>query len=204
MNNQNATLNAPSVVDVSSFDFKACVARIAKRKCEGVNIASINLNKSKLVSSVCSEFRSQYPALFDKRDEKGNIIPSSLRLPEEYFNKVVEAVDCFHAEQFDQFNKFSDQVTTYKSRFVHKANTKEVFIRHTLVRDEIVSLETKLTGINAFISATERAIKSINDQKTVLSEKTQERLTKLEKRLVKEETTRNEIKAQLAAVAKTT
>lgn len=202
MNNQNATLNAPSVCNVEDFDYSASVKRIANRKTSGAGIATINLNKSKLVSAVCSEFRAHYPQLFDKRDEKGNIIPATLRLPEEYFNKVVCAVDTFHAEQFDVFNKFADQVTSYKSRFVHKANVKEVFIRHTLVRDEIVSLETKLTGINAFISTTERDIQKINEQKSVLSEKTMERLKKLEKRLEKENATREEIKAQLASVKK--
>lgn len=204
MSNQNATLNAPSPVNVNDFDFAASVKRCAERKLgsNGLTTKSHTLNRAKLVSSVCSDFRNHYPALFEKRDEKGNIIPESLRLPEEYFTKVVAAVDSFIDSAFEEFKTNADSLVKVSTRFVHKSKQKDVILRHTIQRDEVISLQQKKMGIILFIGETERQIAKINDQKTVMSEVTMERLKKLEARLVKENDTLNAVNQQIAQLPK--
>ena len=204
MSNQNATLNAPSVVNVNDFDFGASVKRCAERKlgANGLTTKSHTLNRAKLVSSVCADFRNHYPALFEKRDDKGNIVPDSLRLPEECFNKAVIAVDSFIDAAFEEFKTNADSLVKVSTRFVHKAKQKDVILRHTIQRDEVISLQQKKMGILLFIGETERQIAKINDQKTVISEAKMERLKKLEARLVKETETLNAINAQIAQLPK--
>lgn len=196
----SVSLVSPSVSRIEDYDYLAAVRRVAERKLgsNGLTTSSHTLNRSKLVSSVCADLRSHYPQLFDKRDAQGNIIPESVRLPEEYFNKVVNAVDSFIDASFESFKSNADQLVKVSTRYVHKAKQRDVVLRHTIQRDEIVSLQSKKMGITLFIGETKRQIDKINAQSAVLSEVTMERLKKLESRLIKENETLNAINQQMA------
>lgn len=200
MNNQNATLQAVSPVSFDSFDYALSVRKAAERKLgsNGLTRASHTLNRQKLVSSVCSDVRNTYPQLFNKRDDKGNIIPESLRLPEEVYAKCVAAVDEFIDKAFDAFKQAPDELVKVSTRFVHKAKQKDVVLRHTIQRDEILCLKERKLGITLFIGETERQLAKLNEQKSTWSEATVERVKKLEKRLIAENETLAKLSEEIA------
>lgn len=198
--NQSATLNSVSPASFESFDYALSVRKAAERKLgdSGLTRSSHTLNRQKLVSSVCSDVRNNYPQLFNKRDDKGNIIPESMRLPDEVYTKCVEAVDTFIDKAFDAFKNAPDELVKVSTRFVHKAKLKDVVLRHTIQRDEILCLKERKLGITLFIGETERQLAKLNEQKATWSEATAERVKKLEKRLVTENDTLAKLSEEIA------
>jgi len=181
------------------YDFHARVPTLAQRKLGSVKTtASLELNRNKLVSALCADFRSHFTSIFEKRDEAGRIIPASMRLPDEYYQKAVEAVDAFIKKQFDSFLSNADQLGTYNVRFVHKVAQKDILLRHTIRRDEIIAIKERIVGINAFISDTERLLDKYNKQQSTWSEITADRVAKLEKRLVNERNTLAHLQEEMA------
>jgi hypothetical protein len=201
MNNvlsNNASDLAISTNTPENYPFLERIVKIAARKtgASGLTIASVTVNRNALVSAVCKDFRDTYPSLFAKRDDKGNIIDAINRVPEQFYDKIVEQVDLFLEQKFQEFTKNDCKVASV--RFVHQASKKDVFLRHTLVRDEVIDFKQRLLGIDLFIGETKRQINKVNSQQSVLSEKTEERLKKLEKRLEREMETRNALAIEVA------
>lgn len=196
---QSATDLALSSVSVGNFDWSASVKRQALRKLPANQLTTVALTmgRSKLIAAVCSDFKSHFPSIYEKRDAQGNRVPSE-RLDEATYDKVTAAVDVFLAEQFSLFSSKPDELVKTTSRFAHLQGKKDVVMRHTIQRDEVISLKERRFGITLFIGETERQMEKLNSQNTVLSEKTSERLTKLEKRLVKEQDTLAAIDQQIA------
>lgn len=195
----NASDLAISTNTPENYPFAERVAKIAMRKvsASGLTTKSFSVNRGALISSVCVDFRSTFPSLFAKRDDKGNIIDGTVtRVPESFYDVIVTHVDEFIQEQYDSFTKNDCKVSN--TRFVHQSAKKDVFLRHTLVRDEVIGLQEKKCGITLFIGETKRQIAKLNAQQSVLSEKTEERLKKLEKRLVKEQETLDGINIEVA------
>lgn len=194
----NATDLAIGTNTPDNYPFDEKIIKIAARKtgASGLTTSSVTVNRNALVSAVCKDFRDTFPSLFAKRDDKGNIIEAINRVPEQYYDKIVEQVDLFLEKKFEEFTKNDCKVANV--RFVHQASKKDVFLRHTLVRDEVIDFKQRLLGIDLFIGETKRQMLKINAQQSVLSEKTEERLKKLEKRLVREEETRNALTIEIA------
>ena len=185
---------------MESFDISLSVKRCAESKlpAHGKTTAAFSLNKSKLVSSVCADIRSHFPSEFGKRDSQGQLIPESLRLPADIHAKVVSSVDDFIDTQLAAFKNIQTDSWKVSSRYVHYANKKDVGLRTTMIKDEIISLQYRKCGIELFIGHTTREIAKLNKQKTVMSEKTEERLRKLEKRLVAEQLTLETLELEIA------
>lgn len=203
MNNvltNNATSLAISSNTPENWPFAEMVAKVASRKvgASGITRSSTTVNRGALISGVCNEFRSSFPTLFSKRDDKGNIIGAEHRLTTEWLDKVVFHVDEFLDKRYEEFTKNDCKVSN--TRFVHQASKADVILRHTLVRDEVISLQEQKFGIGLYIGETERQIKKLNSQQSVLSEKTEERLKKLEKRLANEQNSLSKILERIASV----
>lgn len=196
---QNATDLAISSTPPDSYDFLLAVKRVADEKlpANGLTTFKVVMSRSKLISGVCRDYRGHYAALYDKRDEQGNKIPAE-RLPEDIYGKITSAVDEFIQGEFNKFISNPDQLVRSSSRFVHKSAQKDVVRRHTIIRDEVISLKEKRFGIELFIGETKRQIEKYNSQKTVLSEVTEDKLRKLEKRLAKEQDTLNHLDEEIA------
>lgn len=196
---QSATDLALSSTPEAEFDFHLSVSRVAAKKlpANGLTTYSVLTSRSKLISAVCQDYRSHYPSLFDKRDAQGNRLPVE-RLPEEIFGKITTAVDNFIQNEFNKFLSNPDELVRSSVRFVHQAAKKDVVKRHTIIRDEVIALKEKRMGIELFIGETKRQIDKYNSQKSVLSEVTEERLQKLEKRLGKETDTLNHLDEEIA------
>lgn len=202
MNNvlaQNATDIAVSASTPENYPFAERVAKIAERKvgASGLTRSSVTVNRNALMSGVCADFRNTFPSLFAKRDDKGNIIEGQVnRVPDKWYDVIVKHIDEFIDNQFERFTKNECKVSN--TRFVHQGAKKDVILRHTLVRDEIIALQEQKLGIMLFIGETKRQIDKLNNQSVPLNEKQEERLQKLEKRQVKENETLNEILAKIA------
>jgi hypothetical protein len=197
---QTINETAVSSIPMEQWDFHARIPKIAARKVgtNGITISSYEMNRNKLVASACAEFRDHYTALLVKRDDTGNIIPASLRIPSEYYDKAVSAVDAFIKSKMDEFLDNPDQLAPVRQRFVHQAAKHTVIIRHTMVRNEIVSLQKQHLGIVLLIGETNRLIKKYDAQKAEWSTETCERVNKLQARLAKEELTLAKLDEEIA------
>lgn len=194
----NATNLSVSTNTPEQYPFEERIAKIAARKTStsGLTVSSVTVNRNALISSVCRDFRDTFSSLFAKRDDKGNIIDAINRVPEQFYDIIVTKVDLFLDTEYEKFTK--NECKTSNVRFVHQANKKDVFLRHTLVRDEVIDFKQRLLGIDLFIGETKRRIAKINGQASVLSEKTEESLKKLEKRLEREMETRDALSIEIA------
>lgn len=131
---QSATAIATSTVSVDDFPFATVVAKYATRgdKIKGNTKDVRSLKRNKLISGVCAIFRDHYPSLFAKRDDKGNIIDATQRVPAEYYDKIVEAVDLFIANSLAEFCKDTLEFTR---RHVHKSK-RHIFVEVRTAKDE--------------------------------------------------------------------
>lgn len=197
---QTINQTAVSSPSIENWDFHARIPVIAARKVgtNGITISSYEMNRNKLVAAGVAEFRDHFTSVFVKRDDKGNIIPSSLRLPSEYYDKIVAAVDAFIKVKMDEFLNNPDQLAPVRQRFVHQAAKHTVIVRHTMVSNEIVSLQKQHLGINLIIGETKRLIRKYDDQKATWSSEVCERVAKLEAKLAKEELTLAKLDEEIA------
>lgn len=125
---------ALSTCSVDDFDFSAAVRKFATRgdKVKGNTKDVRSLKRNKLISGTCAVFRDHYPSLFAKRDEKGNIIDATQRVPSEYYDKIVTAVDDFIAVSLQEFCK---DTMEFSRRHVHKAK-RHIFVEVRTLKDE--------------------------------------------------------------------
>lgn len=199
---QNATNLAVSPADgPEGFNFNLSVKRQAERQLpkNGLTIYSMTIGRSKLIAGVCQDFKSHFPSLYDKKDGLGNKIPAE-RLDEATYNKVLEAVDTFIAEEFSKFTGSPDDNVKTTSRFVHRSNKKDAIVRHTIQRDETISLKRQHFALDLFVGETKRQMDKYINQSSVLSQQSEERLQKLQKRLNKEEESLASVDLQIASL----
>ena len=197
---QSATDKAVSTSGQVSYDFDVRIVAIAQRKLptNGLTVTSVTVQRSKLISALCADYRSFFPGMFGKRDDKGNMIPESVRLPEEIYTKVTTAVDSFIQKQFDDMLSNPDELVKRTRRFTHLSGKKDVVMRHNIQRDEILPFKERILGIKLFIGESNRLLDSYNEQKSVWSEATIEKVKKLEKRLANETNTLNRLEEEQA------
>lgn len=198
---QSATQLAQSTSGPDSYDFMSRLTELAKRKLptNGLTVSSVTMSRSKLISGLVEDYRSHFANLFPKKDSNGNDIkPNERRIPTETYDKICSIVDEFCQAKLDEFMGNPDEVVKSARRFVHKAQQKDVIIRWTVQRDEIISLQQRKLGITLFIGESNRLLDKYNNQKSTWSEETAERVLKLEKRLKNEEATLAVIEMELA------
>lgn len=127
----NALVGSPSL---DSYDFAVAVREYAtmSNRIKGNTKDVVLLKRQKLISGVAARFRDLFPSVFAKRDEKGNIIEASNRIPAEYFDKIVVAVDNFCSEHI---NALCRDTMTYERKHVHRAQ-KQIFVETRIIKDE--------------------------------------------------------------------
>ena len=131
---QTSNTVALSTCSVDQFDFAAAVRKYATRsdKIKGNTKDVRSLKRNKLISGVCAVFRDHYPSLFAKRDDKGNIIDQTQRVPAEYHEKIVLAVDEFITKSLAEF---CQDTLEFTRRHVHKAK-RHIFVEVRTAKDE--------------------------------------------------------------------
>ena len=141
-----------------SYDFDAAVKIEAARQVKNNTKESFNLNRQKLIASSCSAFRNHFPQLFQKRDDKGNIIPGVQKLTPEYFSKVEQAVDNLINSTLLKLNR---DTMTSTIRNVHKAGISQ-YVQVRTVRDEnSITWKEQLTSCHIDMRIQNRRLKDL-------------------------------------------
>ena len=195
------TIESTSVsTSVENYDYQLRLAILAKRKLpsNGITTSSVTANRQKLISALAADYRAFFPGMFGLRDQQGNVIPATQRLPEEIYTRVCEEVDKFIDNVFMSFRSNPDEVTKVSTRFVHKAKQHDVILRHTITRDEVIDLKHRAFGITLFIGDTKRRLEKYDEQKSAWSELTAEKVAKLEKKLASETATLAKLEEEIA------
>jgi hypothetical protein len=156
MSNQNATLNAPSNTAAleTEFPFAERLKLAASRQSKGVTRERQALNRNKLVTSMCADYRAHFASLYGKTD----------RLPSAIYEQIENAVDNYIATQLEQVNK--NNVIAYRRAFHHNFNGQEITERVVLTGENKLTLQEQHCGVVLFIGSAERKLKDLEAKKT--------------------------------------
>lgn len=155
MSNQNATLNAPSNnVTETQYPFDERLKTIASRQAKGVTRERQALNRNKLVTACCADYRAHFAAIYGKTD----------RLPSAIYEQIETAVDTYIANQLAQVNKHN--VIAYRRAFHHNFNGQEITERVVVTGENKLTLQEQHLGVTLFIGAAERKLKDLEAKKT--------------------------------------
>jgi hypothetical protein len=150
-NNQSATISAVSSPkgDWIEIDFIDSARRQAKRNAKGITRERQMLNRNKLIQGVCADYRSHYPAVY----EKGG------KLPADAFKMVEAAVDKVIIENLSMVTNENCVSMSRKFHFNNKSG--DVTERVMLTGENVVSLQEKKFGLVQFIEATQKKIANL-------------------------------------------
>ena len=151
---QSATILSVSTNGEKDFDIPASVRRQAERTAKGVTRERQMLNRNKLISSACADYRMHFPAIYGKTE----------RLPSEIFTKIEEAVDSFIQTQLCRVN--STNVLNLRRSFFHNWKDKEITERVQLTGENKLSLKDQLFGTTVFLASAEKRLKELQAKPT--------------------------------------
>lgn len=151
---QSATTLAKSGQGEDNFDLVACVAKVALRAAKGTTRERQMINRNKLVSATCSDYRSHFASVYGKSE----------KLPADIFAKINDAVDTFIKGTLAQVNPAN--AIMYRRGFHHNGNQYEVTERVQVVGENKLTLKEQHLGINLFIGAAEKRLKALEAKKT--------------------------------------
>lgn len=137
-----------------NWNFKSSVIRQAERTAKGTTRERQLLNRNKLVSAACAEYRCHFAAIYGKTD----------RLPTAIFSKIETCVDEFLSEQFKRINPLNAQ--SLRRGFYHNSRQMEITERIHLVGENKLTLEEQKLGVNMFITAAEKRLKDLEKKPT--------------------------------------
>lgn len=156
MSNQSATENAVSNSQSleENYPFTERLEQMASRQAKGVTRERQALNRNKLVSSLCADYRAHFPAVYGKTD----------RLPSAIYAKLEAAVDDYIQAQLNKVNKHN--VISYRRAFHHDFNQQRVTERVMATGENMLSLEEQHCGVVIFIGVAERKLKDLESKPT--------------------------------------
>lgn len=151
---QSATELAVSTLGEDKFDIPASVRRQAERTAKGVTRERQMLNRNKLISASCADYRMHFPAIYGKTE----------RLPSEVFTKIEEAVDSFIQAQLCRVN--ATNVLNLRRSFFHNWKDKEITERVQVIGENKLSLKDQLFGTTVFLAQAEKRLKELQAKPT--------------------------------------
>ena len=153
---QNATDLAVSGNTEESFDFVACARRNAIRTAKGTTRERQFLQYNKLISTCCADYRSHFPAIYDKT--------MNARLPAPIFEKIDLAVTECIQEQLNRVNVTN--AISLRRGFHHSEKQMVVTDRITSIGENKLPLKEQLLGINIFITTANRRLDDLMKKPT--------------------------------------
>ena len=152
---QSATqLAVSNSVSEDAFPFQERIKMAAERQAKGVTRERQMLNRNKLISALCADYRAHFAAIYGKTD----------RLPSAVFEKVETAVDNYIAEQLNRVSKHN--AISFRRAFHHDFNQQKVTERVVATGENELSLQEQHLGVNLFIGQAERKLKDLEAKKT--------------------------------------
>jgi len=132
-----------------AFDFRGAVIKIAAAKAKGATIARYNLNKNKLVSGVCAEYKAMFASVYSRES----------RLPGEIMDRITSECDKFIGEQLNAIT--AENSTGLRRAFAHKERDMSVVERVTSTGENTLDLKRQHFGINLLIGQAEERLKNL-------------------------------------------
>jgi hypothetical protein len=151
---QSATQLSVSPNGEADFSIQDSVRRQAERTAKGTTRERQLLNRNKLVSATCADYRMHFPAIYGKTE----------RLPSELFDKISLAVDIFLSEQFGRVN--ASNALALRRSFYHNTKEMEITERIQLTGENKLTLKEQLFGCTVFITAAEKRLKELEAKPT--------------------------------------
>jgi hypothetical protein len=137
-----------------NFDFALSTKNAAARQSKGVTRERQMLNRQKLISAVCADYRTHFAAIYGKTE----------RLPSEIFAKIDEAVDAHLATMLATVNHTN--VISHRRAFYHNSRDLMVTERVTNTGENMLTLQEQHLGIVIFITNAERKLKALEAKPT--------------------------------------
>jgi hypothetical protein len=129
--------------------FYGSAKRAAARTSKGVTRERQLLNRNKLVSAVCADYRSHFASMYGKTD----------RLPSAVFEQIEKAVDKFLTEKLGEVNVLN--CISYRRAFYHNAKQMEITERITNTGENKLTLKEQHLGVTLYIGQAERRLKEL-------------------------------------------
>lgn len=157
MNNvlaQNATQLAISNTSNPEWDsgmYKDAAMRAGERviKKDSITRERRMINRPKLISSVCADYRAHFAALYGKSD----------RLPTAVFEQIEKAVDDYIMSTLNSITPVN--AISYSRGFHHSPNNMEVTERVRIVGENPIALKEQKFAMGLFINQMEKKIASV-------------------------------------------
>jgi hypothetical protein len=168
---QSATKLAVSPNGEANYDFRESVTRAAFRSAKGITRERQMLNRQKLISAVCVDYRLHFSAIHGRAD----------RLPTEIHTKICNEVDSFLTAQMNHVN--TANIISHRRSFFFAEKDMQITERETLVGENQLDLQQQLTGIILFIGAAQKKLKDLEAKPTPnydLEKEVKARIMKLE------------------------
>ncbi len=151
---QSATTLAVSPTGESQFDIADSVRRCAERTAKGTTRERQFLQRNKLMSTVCADYRSHFPAIYGKTE----------RLPSEVYERIESEVDKFITSQLGRVNNLN--VISLRRGFFHNAKEMEITERIINTGENKLTLKEQLLGANIFITSAEKRLSDLERKPT--------------------------------------
>jgi hypothetical protein len=146
---QSATAIAVSPTGEASFDIAQSVKRCAERTAKGTTRERQFLQRNKLMSGACADYRSHFPAIYGKTE----------RLPSEVFQRIETEVDKFITSQLNRVNTLN--VIGLRRGFHHNQKEMEITERIINTGENKLTLKEQLLGATIFITSAEKRLKDL-------------------------------------------
>lgn len=176
----NAVSNAAGLED--AYPFEERLTTMAARQAKGVTRERQALNRNKLVSALCADYRAHFPAIYGKTD----------RLPSAKYEEIETAVDNYIQAQLNKVNKHN--VISYRRAFHHDFNQQRVTERVIATGENMLSLEEQHFGVVIFIGVAERKLAELEKKPTP----DYEREKQVKEQLMKLNVTKSFIEGEIA------
>lgn len=138
--------------DWADTDFELSVKRCAERTAKGVTRERHMLQRNKLVSGVCADYRSHFASVYGKTD----------RLPTAIFERIEAAVDSYINSKLREVNPMN--VVNYRRSFYHNSRDMEITERIAVTGENKLTLKEQLLGVTIYITQAEKRLKDLESK----------------------------------------
>jgi hypothetical protein len=133
----------------SNYDFAARVKLLGERAAKGITRERQTLNRAKLVSSLCADYKAHFAAIYENTN----------RLPSEIHDKICEAVDIFIQTHINRVNIHN--AINFRRAFHHNDKQMSVTERVIATGENSLSLQEQKFGITLFITQANNRLRDL-------------------------------------------
>lgn len=155
MSNQNvmapsATILTESGNSEQAYPFNTVLSQLANIAKKNLVRGGSTLNRTKLISAMCAQYRYSFSAIYGK----GEVLPTDIHA------KICESVDNYiHGELSNNIN--SSNSVSLRRTFAWNEKEMTVFEKVTAIGHNVLALKEQRLGITIFIGQCEKRLKEL-------------------------------------------